>query len=136
MKNMESEICGGDKMTSFQKNAIEKVLALKDFLKDDVKEKFGESINIIINSLIEQERKINKQETDILYKKIKIDNLNQQLFQQAVTIIEQENEINKQKKLTNFILYEQMSNGFLVNFNTLNEARKYYERKIENEHLG
>lgn len=123
-------------MTSFQKNAIEKVLALKDFLKDDVKEKFGESINIIINSLIEQERKINKQETDILYKKIKIDNLNQQLFQQAVTIIEQENEINKQKKLTNFILYEQMSNGFLVNFNTLNEARKYYERKIENEHLG
>lgn len=123
-------------MTSFQKNVIEKVLELKDSFDENMKEKFSESINIIVNSLIELEHKLNKKEADILNKKIKIDNLNQQLFQKSVEILEQENEINKQKKLINFILYEQMSNGFLVNFNTLNEARKYYERKMENERMG
>lgn len=122
-------------MTSFQKNVIEKVLELKDSFDENMKEKFSESINIIVNSLIELEHKLNKKEADILNKKIKIDNLNQQLFQKSVEILEQENEINKQKKLINFILYEQISSGFLVNFNTLNEARKYYERKMENERL-
>lgn len=132
---MEFKIFGGDRVTSFQKNAIEKVLLLRDSFDKNMKENFGESINIIVNSLIELERQINKKEINILHKKIKIDNLNQQLFQRSVKILEQENEINKQRKLINFVLYEQMSNGFLVNFNSINEARKYYERKMENERL-
>ena len=41
--------------------------------------------------------------------------------------------IKKKNKMINFILNDQIENGYLVNFNNLEEAYEFYERKLENE---
>lgn len=40
-------------------------------------------------------------------------------------------EIDKLNKIIDLILNEQIEDGYLVNFNNLEEAKEYYERKFE-----
>ena len=60
-----------------------------------------------------------------------IDNQMQELFQQSVKIMEKDNKIKDQEELIKYILNEQIQDGFLVNFNTVDDAIKYYERKMK-----
>ena len=48
-------------------------------------------------------------------------------------IIKNLNIIKRKNKMINFILNDQIENGYLVNFNNLEEAYEFYERKLENE---
>ena len=127
-------------MTTEQKEAKDLV---KDFTKIDFNNPMGwtgyydtelkelqQAIEIVLNLIQEQQIELEKNR---LIKQRDIDNQMQKLFQQSVKIIEQDNQIKKQRKLINYILREQIACGFLVNFNTLNEAKKYYERKMEND---
>ena len=45
------------------------------------------------------------------------------------------NEIEKLNKIIDLILEEQIEEGYLVNFNSLEEAKKYYENKYKIEEL-
>ncbi len=45
------------------------------------------------------------------------------------------NEIDKLNKMIDFILEEQIEEGYLVNFNNLEEAKEYYERKVKDERI-